>query len=268
MAVPRPESGHLVGELPFIRFGEGPRKLVIFPPINDSLQDVTDSGRFLRWYYRRFAEDYTVYLVSRKRRLPSGYTTRDMAADYGRAFKRSIGPAHVLGLSLGALVAQHLAVDHPEYVESLVIGVAARGLGVEGYEIVRRWIDLARERRWRELHAEMVVDMYTGLRRPVYELLARLLGGAIVRNPSAQEDFIVSAEASLNHDVTDRLGAVKSRTLVLGGAQDRLFPRPLQGDTAERIPDAALRLLEGAGHGAFDERKRDFDAAVKEFICR
>ena len=268
MAVPKPESGYLVGELPFIRFGEGARTLVIFPPINDSLQDVTDGARFLRWYYRRFADEYTVYLVSRKRRLPSGYTTRDMAADYGRAFERNIGPAHVMGLSLGGLVAQHFAADHPEYVESLVIGVAARGLGMEGQEIVRRWTDLARGGRWRELHAEMVVDMYTGLRRPLYELLARILGGAVVRSPAAREDFVVSAEASLNHDPTGRLEAIGARALVVGGAQDRLFPASVQGATAERIPAAALRLIEGVGHGAFDERKHDFDAAVRGFISR
>jgi len=268
MTGPRPEAGYLVGELPFVRFGEGPHTLVILPPINDSLHDVTHGARFLRWYYRRFADEYTVYLVSRKRRLPSGYTTRDMAADYGRAFERSIGPAHVLGLSLGGLVAQHFAADHPEYVESLVIGVAALGLGLEGHEIVRRWLALANGERWRGLHAEMVVDLYTGIRRPLYELLARLLGGAIVRSPVARQDFIASAEASLDHDATDRLEAIEARTLVVGGAQDRLFPGPLQGDTAERIPCASLRLIEGVGHGAFDERKRDFDAAVKAFICR
>jgi len=63
MAVPRPESGPLLGELPFIRFGAGPRRLVIFPPINDSLQDVTGAARFLRWYYRRFVDECTVYLL-------------------------------------------------------------------------------------------------------------------------------------------------------------------------------------------------------------
>lgn len=94
------------------------------------------------------------------------------------------------------------------------------------------------------------------------------MGGAGVRNPAAREDFVVSAEASLNHDATDRLGAIEARTLVVGGAQDRLFPGPLQSDTAERLPNAALRLIEGVGHGAFDERKRDFDAAVMGFISR
>jgi pimeloyl-ACP methyl ester carboxylesterase len=268
MAVPTTQSGHLAGRLPFVRFGKGPRTLVVFPPINDALQDVTYGPRFWRWYFRHFADDYTVYLVSRKRGLPSGYTTRDMAADYGEALGRSVGPAHVMGLSLGGLVAQHFAADHREHVESLVIGVAARGLGLEGQEIVRRWIGLARAGRWRELHAEMVVAMYTGVRRPLYDLLARLLGGAAVRNPAAREDFVVSAEAALNHDADDRLEAIEARTLVVGGAQDRIFPASLQSDTAGRIPGAAVRLIEGVGHGAFDERKRDFDAAVKDFIRR
>jgi pimeloyl-ACP methyl ester carboxylesterase len=186
MAVPTTESGHLAGGLPFVRFGEGPRTLVVFPPINDSLQDVTYGARFWCWNFRRFADDYTVYLVSRKRGLPSGYTTRDMAADYGEALGPGIGPAHVMGLSLGGLVAQHFAADHPEHVESLVIGVAVRGLGPEVREIVRRWIGLAQAGRWRDLHAERVVSMYTGLRRPLYDLLARLLGGAMVRNPAAR----------------------------------------------------------------------------------
>ena len=96
MAVPRPESGYLVGGLPFVRFGAGPGTRAILPPISDSLQDITQGARFLRWYYRRFVEGYTVYLVSRKRSLPSGYTKRDMAADYGRAFEHNIGPAHVV----------------------------------------------------------------------------------------------------------------------------------------------------------------------------
>jgi len=190
-----------------------------------------------------------------------------MAGDYARAFEREIGPAHLMGLSLGGLVAQHFAADHPEHVRSLVIGVSGRGLGAEGREIVGRWINLARDNRWRELHAEMIVAMYTGIRRPLYELLARLLGRALTRNPVARNDFVVSAEAALNHDADERLGEIRTRALVLGGAEDRLFPAPVQKDTAARIPGASSQLIQGVGHGAFDERKAEFDGAVKGF-CR
>ena len=267
MATFSAESGQLAGGLPFVRFGEGARPLVIFPPINDSLADVTYGARLLPRYYRGFAEEHTVYLVGRRRGLPPGCTTSEMAADYAGAFEQDIGPAHVMGLSLGGLVAQHFAADHPEHVESLVIGVSGRGLGAEGREIVGRWIGLARDGRWRELHAEMIVAMYTGVRRPLYEIIVRLLGRALTRNPAARNDFVVSAEAALNHDADERLGEIRARTLVLGGAEDRLFPAPVQNDTAKRIPGASLRLIEKTGHGAFDERKGEFDRAVKGF-CR
>ena len=185
-ATREPETGLLGGDLPFVRLGSGPRTLAVFPPIDDALRDATTGARFLALYYRALAEEYTVYFASRRRGLPPGYTTREMAADYTRAFEQDIGPAHVMGLSLGGLVAQRFATEYPRYVRSLVVGVAAHRLGTEGREIVRRWISRAREERWRELHAEMMVAMYEGLRRPLYEILVRLFGNALVRNPAAR----------------------------------------------------------------------------------
>jgi homoserine acetyltransferase len=64
------------------------------------------------------------------------------------------------------------------------------------------------------------------------------------------------------------LAPVSTTKLVVGGVQDRLFPAALQNDTAACIPGGAVRLIEGVAHGAFDERKRDFDAAVEGFIRR
>jgi pimeloyl-ACP methyl ester carboxylesterase len=261
-AIKEPDTGLLGGNLPFARLGDRPHTLVVFPPINDALRDITTGARFLALYYRGLAEEYTIYFVSRRRDLPPGYTTREMAVDYARAFEQTIGPAHVMGLSLGGLVAQRFAFEYPQYVRSLVVGVAAHRLGTEGREIVRRWISRAREERWRELHAEMVVAMYEGLRRPLYETLVRLVGNALVRNPTARSDFIVSAEAS----ATDHLEGIGARTLVIGGNRNRIFPASLMQETAWGIPDSRLRLIEGAGHGAFDERKRDFDKALKEFV--
>ena len=116
MIVPKPQSGRFVGELPFVRLGEGPRALVIFPALGDAVRDVTAMSWRLAWYYRAFAGDHRVYFISRKRGLPAGYTTRQMAADYAEVFERSIGEmADVMGLSLGGLVAQHFAADFPQY---------------------------------------------------------------------------------------------------------------------------------------------------------
>ncbi len=270
MLIPRPEAGHLLGEVPFVRLGKGPRTLLIFPALGDAVQDVTELSWWLAWYYRRFAGDddgYTVYLLSRKRGLPSGYTTRQMAADYARVFEQSIGggPADVLGLSMGGLVAQHFAADFPQHVRHLVIGVAGHRLGVEGKQMVRRWTTLAQEERWRELYSESVALTYTGVRRRVYRFLVRLMSERLLPKPDSPSDYVVSAEACIEHEAADRLETIRAPTLVVGGVKDDLFPEPLLRQTAQLIPSAQLRLIEGTGHGAFAERKRTFDEAVEGF---
>jgi pimeloyl-ACP methyl ester carboxylesterase len=90
------------GEHPYVRFGNGPENLMILPGI--TLQNEPPS-RLDAWTYRlgfgRFARDHTVFVVNRKRGMPPGYTTRDMAADYARVMEEELGPAHVVGFSTG-----------------------------------------------------------------------------------------------------------------------------------------------------------------------
>lgn len=267
MIIPKPQSGHFVGELPFVRLGDGPRTLVIFPALGDAVRDVTALSWRLAWYYRGFtSDDDRVYLISRKRGLPAGYTTRQMAADYARAFEESIdGPADVVGLSMGGLIAQHFAADFPQHVRRLVIGVAAHRLGAEGERMVRRWSTLAQEQRWRELYSDNVALTYTGFRRSLYSILVRLMSERLLPKPASPSDYVVSMEACLGHDAADQLGAVRVPTLVVGGTQDELFPKALLRRTAQLIPEATLRLIEDTGHGAFHERV--FDEAVKEFMA-
>ena len=121
MLFPHVESGLLAGALPYVRFGEGEERLVIFPGIGDALQAVTASPRSQAWFFRRFGRTFTVYLIGRKRNLPTEYSTRDMAVDHAKALAAEVGPSHVLGLSMGALIAQHLAADFPAYVRGLVL---------------------------------------------------------------------------------------------------------------------------------------------------
>ncbi len=99
MLFPHVESGLLAGALPYVRFGEGEERLVIFPGIGDALQAVTASLRSQAWFFRRFGRTFTVYLIGRKRNLPTGYSTRDMAVDHAKALAADF-PAYVRGLVL------------------------------------------------------------------------------------------------------------------------------------------------------------------------
>jgi len=64
----------------------------------------------------------------------------------------------------------------------------------------------------------------------------------------------------------DVLGDIEARTLVIGGSEDVLFPDEVIEETARRIPKGELHVVEDAGHGAFDERRGEFEDEVGRFL--
>ncbi|MFQ5915878.1 MAG: alpha/beta fold hydrolase [Nitrospinota bacterium] len=264
--MPKYESGLLLNEFPFVRIGEGPGKLVILPGLGDALQDVRTGAWRSAWFYRNLAREHSVYLISRRRGLPARYSIRDMAGDYARVLEGCIGCADVMGISMGGYIAQDLAIDFPRSIRRLILAASAQRPGPNGPELGPRWTAWAREKRWPMICRDLAALTFQGLRRPLYMLLLPFLAKIRRGNPPNPQDFVVSVEACLNHDASGRLAAIQAPTLVIAGAQDGFFPQSLIRETARRIPDARLCLIEGAGHGVFVERKRLFDRLIKEFI--
>ena len=261
-------TGTFLGEFPYVRIGSGPENLVILP---GTTLDNEPPNRFAAWTYRlgfgRFAKNYTVYVINRRRGMPPGYTTQDMAADYARVLKQEIGPSHVMGFSTGGSIAQYVAIDHPAAVRSLVLVVSACRLSMSGRQICERWRTLAREGRWRELRPDMASVAVSGERnKRLARAFMRVFGGLVLRVPSDPSDFLTTLDADLHHDTTGQLGGISAPTLVVGGNEDPFFPEDLLRETAEKIPDATLRVYEGAGHGVPKERKRRYEEDTLAFI--
>lgn len=253
------KSGRLLDEFPFVRLGDKERTLIIFPWISDALEDISINPWRVEWLCRSLADEYTVYIIGRKPGLPAGYTTCDAAADYARVFESVIGPASIMGISMGGLIAQHFAADFPQYVQSLVIGCAAYRVGEK--KLVQYWETLASENRWRKLYQNMATVSFSGLYRYLFGAMQ-----LFTKKPVSLSDFIVSVNACLQHNAFDRLKVIGARTLVIGGLLDRLFPEPLLSETARLIPNATLHLMKGVGHAAFVQRKDEFNSAVKSFL--
>ncbi|UPV99685.1 alpha/beta hydrolase [Halorussus gelatinilyticus] len=259
------------GRYPYVTFGSGPRTLVVFAGLSDAFQPERPA-RYLgllleRYYYRLFADEFTVYVVGRRRNLPAGTTTREMAAEYADLLDaHDIAPADVLGVSLGGLVAQYLAADAPDLVDRLVLGVSGHRVGEAGRRTLRRWAEWADRGWWFDAYIDSIPVTYTGYRRWLYPPLIRTVGRLLLSEPAAVSDVAVSCRACLDHDATDRLGDVDAPTLVVGGTEDHFFPPEILRETAAAVPDARLELVDGTGHGAFEERKRAFDRTVKAFL--
>jgi pimeloyl-ACP methyl ester carboxylesterase len=265
---PAVETGTFLGEFPYVRVGNGPENLVILSGI--TLENEPPNW-LAAWTYRlgfgRFARDHTVYVINRRRGMPSGYTTQDMAADYVRVIESELGPSHVMAFSTGGSIAQYVALERPEAVWSLILIVSASRLSEEGREICQRWQALTREGRWQELRSDMASVTVTGEKnKRLARAFMKVFGRFVLRVPSDPWDFLTTLEADLNHDTTGRLGEISAPTLVIGGSEDPFFSESLLRETAEKIPDATLHVYEGVGHGVPKERKRRYEDDSLAFL--
>ena len=260
-------TDHSMVQLPHARLPGGPRTLLVLEGL--TLEHKAPSGRalwLLRWAYKRYLRDYTVYQVARRPGLPAGATTRDMAADYARwAQGRFAGPVDVIGFSTGGEIAQYLAADHGQLVGRLVLSDTGCRLGEDAKALLRAGRDKAASGRAAEAQADVAAHMDFGR---LGGGLVRLLGKRMMKQPADPSDYIATLAADLTHDATKVLPQISAPTLVIAGTRDFFYPEPILRETAERIPDATLRLYDGVGHPVAKTHKRRFENDVLAFLDR
>ena len=250
----------------YIRFGTGQRMLVMLPGLGDGLRSVKGTALPMAFMYRQFAKDFTVYAFSRKNVLPEGYTTRDMAHDQAEAMKQlGIARADIFGVSMGGMIAQHLAIDYPEKVDKLILTVTSAGPNPILKESIEEWMSCAQ----RDDHTAL---MDSNLRRIYSEDYCRKnkwlvpILGKLTR-PKSYHRFFVQAEACLRHNTCESLHRIQAPTLVIGGEKDRSLGGQPSREIAAKIPCAELRMYAQWGHGLYEEAK-DFNQVVLNFLRR
>jgi pimeloyl-ACP methyl ester carboxylesterase len=198
------------------------------------------------------------------------YTTRMMAADtVGLMDALGIDRAHVLGVSMGGMIAQELALGRPDRVRSLQLHCT---LGrPDGY--LRAQLDLARIQRRKLTREEALLVGHLWLFAPATynerpEFIEMIQQSALANPyPMTLTGFERQCDAVQTHDALDRLGAIRCPTLVSVADQDILVPPRFSRVLAERIPGATFSLVEGAGHGYFWERPEVFNGMCLDFLA-
>ena len=245
-------------------FGRGEKALVILPGLSDGLATVRGKALLLAPPYRLFFERCTVYFFSRRDGLAQGCTIFDMAEDQAKAMAAlGIERAAVLGVSQGGMVAQALALRHPELVGELVIAVSAPRANALLRENIERWIALAERGDHKALMIDTAEKSYSPARLEKYRRLYPVLGA--VGKPSDYGRFLANAQAILGFDVYDELPRIACPTLVIGGAEDRIVGAAASCELHERIAGSELFLYEGLGHALYEEAP-DFNARVFRFL--
>ena len=202
--------------MPYVSFGTGPKKLIILPGLSDGLATVAGKALLLAKPYAPYFRDFTVYMFSRRDPLPDDHTIRDMAADQAAAL-RELGAdkANLLGVSEGGMIAQYLAIDHPELVEKLILAVTAPAVNDVILSCVPGWMDMARRKDHKALMIDTAERSYSPAYLKKYRKMYPLL--SFVGRPKTYDHFLANARAILSFDATADLPKIACPTLILGG---------------------------------------------------
>ncbi len=211
--------------------------------------------------------------VGRTSAPDSPYTTEQMACDVvGLLDGLEIPRAHVFGISMGGMVAQELALQHPGRLDSLILGCttpgSSRAAGVaklHGDIAAFRDSDSRHDLEW---ISEFLRRLWTeeAMTKSVTELQDFVL--SLIRFPPTSHGLGHQAEAVAAHDAYDRLHQIEHRTLVMTGDEDGLIDPENSVILAERIPNAELRVFEGLRHAFHLERPTLVNDAIISFILQ
>lgn len=198
--------------------------------------------------------------------VPAGPYTLDALVDDAARLVREWGrgPVVFVGLSMGGMVGQGLAIRHPELVKALVLAnTTARYPEAAGTAWQQRIA--AVEQGGMAAVADMVVERYlhAGFRADEPASAVALKQTLLRCDPRG---YAAACHAVAGVDWLDRLGEVKAPTLVIAGELDAGATPAMAQAIAERIPGARLELLKEASHLSVAEQPQAFANAVRGFL--
>jgi 3-oxoadipate enol-lactonase len=200
---------------------------------------------------------------------PGPYTSAAMAEDALAVLDANgIARAHVVGTSLGGMVAQELALAHPERIRRLVLVATTPG-GAGAYALPARTLTLLRTMPTLPPHEALRLAVENALADDVVRARPDLVEEIYehrLAHPFDVAGWQAQSAAGSSFDAYDRIGEIVAPTLVLHGTCDNVVDHLSSEAFAARIPNARVELVGGGGHLFFWEDPDGFVARVVAFL--
>ncbi|NVM37359.1 MAG: alpha/beta hydrolase [Candidatus Lokiarchaeota archaeon] len=231
-------------------------------------------------FWKRLLDFYQVILIDNRGTGRSDapnieYSIRMMADDLVELMDAiNIPKAHILGGSMGGMIAQELVLNYSEKVLSLILGMTSCGgpHSVQISEEVQRKMqtaanppqDMSKEEvmelTWSMFYSPSYIEQNRGI------LTKETMS---IKYPTSLIGKWRQAQAVQNWEGSyDRLSNIKVPTLVMGGENDVIFPPENFRILAEKIPGADLHVLKDAPHAFTREKEEQVVAVLLEFLGR
>jgi len=261
--VPVVSAGEI--ELSYERRGSGPPLLLIMGL----------SGSALTWgepFLERLRRDFETIVydhrgVGQSSRMEEPFTIAQLAVDaLGLLDALGIGSVHVLGVSMGGMVAQELALSHPERVRTLTLGCTycgGDGSSRASPEVTQRLAEgSASGDRERAVRAYWEANVSVGFAEDA-NAYAIYCANALKRRVAIAV-IAAQLQAIAAHETLTRLHQLMMPTLIVHGAADQIIPVGNAHLIAAQIPGSRLEILDGVGHLFFLERPERSAELVRE----
>jgi pimeloyl-ACP methyl ester carboxylesterase len=251
-------------ELGYERSGEGPPLLLIMGM----------SGTLMHWgepLLSRLREHFETIVydhrgIGSSTKVSEPFTIAELADDTAALMSAlELDTAHVMGISMGGMVAQELALRHPERLRSLVLGctyAGGEGGALTGEETMRRLAEaMTSGDRARAIRTAWEVNVSARFADdPAFASFREIGSANAVPVPLIMEQM----RAIAGHDTSGRLADIAAPTLVVHGTEDEMLPVSNAYAIAERIPNARLEIFDGVGHLFFWEEPERSAELVRE----
>ena len=201
---------------------------------------------------------------------PAGPYSMEMMADDAAAVLRSLGihTAHVIGKSMGGMIAQHLAVRHPQLVRSLVLVSTVMKHDDYGKQLLQLGRIVARDSGLFVTLKQAYLLSYS--REYCSRTQGRLAEAeALLRQFDTREvldGYVEQSIACEAHDFSEFSGQVQVPACVIAGKEDLITPAQSARELAAALPHAELHILPRGGHGVWREFPEDVNPIVERFL--
>ncbi|MCF0215854.1 MAG: alpha/beta hydrolase [Fibrobacteraceae bacterium] len=248
-------------EVRYVVFGNGAKSMVVFPGMSVGYVDQLAEGFYAK--YRKFAQDYKVYLFDRPSNLNEYSSVETMAEDSVAALKiLGLNDFYLIGYSQGGMMCQYIAINHPEMVKKLVLGSTLSKPNETYTQVMRAWECLSAAGDVVALNNDCFCRIYSETYYSRYKRALSMF--AKVGTKKQLERFKYLSMAGLTVNCFDRLKEIICPVLAIGAEQDRVTT--LQGifEIVNQL-GCDYFVYPEYGHSAYDEAK-DYQERIEKFF--